>query len=98
MPSNRQERGIAQLLTAVQKVLFNEWDPIGINKHEAARGEYDSYAPKIVQLLSAGVDERALSIQLGKYRDNMGLGGGESLRDHLVARRLLNLVESIVKN
>lgn len=35
----------------VSEVLFYVWDPIGVSPEPYARGEYDSYAPQVLELL-----------------------------------------------
>ena len=42
------------LLNEIKQFLFNEWDPIGLNKHPAANAEYDRYAPRIYRRLESG--------------------------------------------
>lgn len=32
-------------LEAVRRILWEDWDPIGVNDHPGAIDEYDSYAP-----------------------------------------------------
>lgn len=44
------EKDYKQRLKYVEQILFNDWDPIGINDGFAAFDEYDSYAPKIVSM------------------------------------------------
>lgn len=38
----------------IRKVLMSDWDPIGVAGIPEAADEYDSYIPKIHQLLVAG--------------------------------------------
>jgi len=44
----------------VSRVLWEVWDPIGINEFPEAQGEYDSYVPVIVRMLREGTTEDAL--------------------------------------
>jgi hypothetical protein len=46
-----------ELWQAVKEVLFQEWDPIGINSNPLCGDEYDSYVSTIVRLLKAEADE-----------------------------------------
>lgn len=82
-----------QLLAAIREILWRDWDPIGVNDFEDAHGEYDSYAPNLLRLLREGVSEEDLTIRLGKYRDNMGLLGGQMFQDAVVARGLIETFE-----
>jgi hypothetical protein len=80
------------LLTAVQRVLFDEWDPIGINKHAQCRDEYDNYAPAICRWLREGVDEHRLAAHLSQIqRVSMGMTVINEELHRRVARRLLEL-------
>ncbi len=40
-----------RMLSAVRRILWETWDPIGVNDHADASTEYDSYAPAIVRML-----------------------------------------------
>jgi hypothetical protein len=63
------------LESSVKKVLWRNWDPIGVNDLPEAYGEYDSYAAGITALLRKGVTEAELRKYLGAIaRDLMGIG------------------------
>ena len=80
------------LLTAVQEVLFSEWDPIGVNHYESCHDEYDSYAPTICRWLLEGVDEVKLAAHLDEIqRVSMGLSSVDGGANRRIARRLLAL-------
>jgi hypothetical protein len=51
----------AQLYVKVDRLLWERWDPIGVNEHDDAEGEYSGYVSQIVVLLerNAGVEEIA---------------------------------------
>ena len=38
------------VLKSIDEILWNDWDPIGVNDTEGARGEYSSYALQIFGL------------------------------------------------
>lgn len=81
-----------RLLAAVQKILFEEWDPVGVNNDERCRDEYDSYAKGLVDLLKVGADETRIAARLASLQKNgMGLSAIDEERDRRVARRLVNL-------
>lgn len=83
----------SRLLLDVQDILFRDWDPIGVNDHEACRDEYDSYAPELVRLLLDGADEYKLASRLSEFqRVSMGMSSTDEELHRRVARRLLALV------
>jgi hypothetical protein len=90
----RELAAYKKLLAAVQKILFREWDPIGINSDKDwPRDEYDSYAPAISRMLREGTDETRLAAHLGKISlSNMGLLPATE-GDREAARSLLALVK-----
>ena len=53
-----------ELRRRVDEVLFYVWDPIGVSDEPCARGEYESYVPRILELLVAGDDAQRISSQL----------------------------------
>jgi len=54
--------------------LFYVWDPIGVADEPCARGEYESYVPKVRQLVEQHDDPGPISSYLGDIvRDRMGL-------------------------
>jgi hypothetical protein len=62
------------LLDRVKKILWEAWDPIGVNDCPAAATEYDSYAPKIVSLLIGDCSASELEHHLAKIETtSMGL-------------------------
>ena len=42
------------MLERLQLLLWEEWDPIGVNDMEDVMGEYDSYASTVVDMLHEG--------------------------------------------
>ena len=43
-----------QLLKELERILWEEWDPIGINDEPLARSEYDSYALEVLSCCTKG--------------------------------------------
>lgn len=39
-----------KLYKRIDEILWEDWDPIGINDHESARDEYQSYLPQVFRL------------------------------------------------
>ena len=82
-----------RMLGAVRRVLWETWDPIGVNDHADASTEYDSYAPTIVGMLLRGCTAHDLERHLSTLEtDSMGLAprSTSAARDATVAV-LLNL-------
>ena len=50
----RMPFGTDDLLSEVRRILWEHWDPIGVNDEPGAFGEYDSYAGPIVSRLRRG--------------------------------------------
>jgi hypothetical protein len=62
------------LLEKVRRVLWETWDPIGVNKHAEAYTEYDSYAPGVVGLLIQDCSAAELDLHLSRIETtDMGL-------------------------
>ena len=66
---------------AVAKILWEKWDPIGVNDGDNEwDDEYDSYVPHIFRLAIEGKDAIRIAQSLSlSVEQNMGLG---SARDH----------------
>jgi hypothetical protein len=65
---------IAVLQQIVCRILWEDWDPIGVNDIPEAAGEYDSYAPGIAGMLVRGVSAHDLDFHLSRIEeDSMGL-------------------------
>ena len=75
----------------IDKILWQKWDPIGINDCDEARDEYYSYLPGIFKLKAEQADQETLAQYLFKLEtENMGLGGNlENCR--LVAELILEI-------
>ena len=68
-----------QRLKYVEQILFNDWDPIGVNMGFEAFDEYDSYAPRIVSMWFDGsfTEETIVEYLLDVETKRMGLSGDE---------------------
>lgn len=77
----------------VDKLLWEEWDPIGVKEDGGPEDEYRGYIPSIIKLLEAGADESKIAKLLNQHATiNMGLSTG--LNDHLeMAQKLISLME-----
>jgi hypothetical protein len=65
-----------QLYKRIDEILWNDWDPIGVNDIENVRDEYQSYTPHIFSLTIQGADKTQIAEHLYKIETiNMGLSG-----------------------
>jgi hypothetical protein len=62
-----------QLVNEVDRILWEDWDPIGVNDEPAARNEYNSYAAAIAHLFQAGADETQIARYLKSIEDHQSL-------------------------
>ena len=77
---------------AVNDVLYEHWDPIGICG-VAPRNEYRSYVPELIELAQAGESAEVIVARLGYIFDHIvGLGMGAGAHQLNVARRIVDLV------
>jgi hypothetical protein len=62
-------------LEQVRRILWLDWDPIGVNDTPEAYGEYDSYADSVLGKILHGATAAELDLYLGEIEtDSMGLG------------------------
>jgi hypothetical protein len=78
----------------VKNVLLLEWDPIGIRAYPEADDEYDSYVPRVSQMLR----ERKTAEELYAYLrllevERICLDGDEA-HTRNIANRLMGLIQS----
>jgi hypothetical protein len=58
----------------VNRILWEDWDPIGIGKHEWIRDEYISYVPSIYKLLMQNEPATIIAHRLNEHvRVSMGM-------------------------
>ena len=63
------------ILSEIRRVLWEQWDPIGVNDEPDAFGEYDGYAGGICNLLMLGASDEEIAQQLHSYETvNMEMG------------------------
>lgn len=65
-----------EIYKAIDEILWNEWDPIGVNTEVAARDEYQSYIPEIFSMLiqNKSINEIANNL-LQIEKERMGIEG-----------------------
>jgi len=62
-----------ELRRRVDEVLYYVWDPIGVADEPFARAEYDSYVPKVLELLTNQDDPSPIAKYLaGVISEQMG--------------------------
>ncbi|MBB4034364.1 hypothetical protein GGR21_000249 [Dysgonomonas hofstadii] len=63
-----------KIYDAIDLILWEDWDPIGINDNENIRDEYQGYTPLIFRLKMQGADEVKISKYLFELAwENMGM-------------------------
>jgi len=82
-----------KLFERIDEILWEDWDPIGINDYGGPKDEYQSYVPSIARLLNESKDESKIS-ELLLHHANLNMGLSTKLEDHkLTATKLLRLKE-----
>ena len=78
-----------KLWLLVDEILWNDWDPIGVNDSEQARNEYHSYISTIVRLIMSNSDGSNLAKHLHQLR-SVSIGLSENFEvDQRVAQKLI---------
>jgi hypothetical protein len=78
-------------LERIERLLWEEWDPIGVNETDCPNDEYDSYAIQVFSKLKSGVNVRELEAYLDwADSENMGLSGLPG-RNREIAQRIIDL-------
>ena len=82
-----------KLWKSINHILWNNWDPIGIND-SGPNDEYRGYVPAIVKLLIVNADVKEIATQLHLFAyEDMGLDSTlEANMD--VAQKLHELIQS----
>lgn len=79
------------LWIAIDNILWEEWDPIGINSDAGAVGEYRGYIPSILTLLSENADAYKMQRLLHQHA-NVNMGLSTSLEAHkAIAQKIIAL-------
>ena len=96
-PKRKAQLGLhIQAVQAIQVILWEQWDPIGVNDWQEARAEYDSYAAGIVDKLTQGGVDRDVANHLGTLEtDSMGLRISSMERRLEVARAAREALEAL---
>jgi hypothetical protein len=83
----RTQRAL-EVMDSIRKILFEDWDPIGVNTNQNLRDEYDSYIAPVYRLLSNGASAAEIGDYLLKLEHDLGMPA--TSKDHLpyVVRKL----------
>ena len=77
------------LYEAIDEIIWNDWDAIGVNDTIEARDEYFDYLPVLFKMLMEDQSLKTISGYLYKLStEHMGLFGNR-IRDFLVAEQLI---------
>ncbi len=87
LPYNQHEwRKRAKLRIAIDKILWEDWDPIGVNDM-APRDEYRSYVPQILNMMMAGATVTLIAERLYYIETvTMGLMGNREKCDEIAEK------------
>lgn len=80
-----------KLVSEVDRILWEEWDPIGVNDEPAARDEYSSYVPDVVRLLRDEADAAQIARHLQTIEEVSITVGVYDERRRRVAGKLVDL-------
>ncbi len=65
---------IRKIMSDIRRVLWEQWDPIGVNDNPRAFGEYDGYSNSLYNLLMGGASDDELAQRLQQHETvDMGL-------------------------
>src|SRR5688500_4481596 len=84
----RKKKKAAEIQESIRKILFYDWDPIGINDF-GPDDEYDSYVGGIYRLLASGADEYKIIERLYQLETTSMGCNGDRERLKSVAEKLL---------
>lgn len=81
-----------KLFEQVDKILWEDWDPIGVNNSSDGEDEYRGYVPSIIKLLIEGADVKKITKRLFEHA-NVNMGMSSIMEDHeKVAKKLRALI------
>ena len=76
---------------AVDRILWEEWDPIGVNDESGARNEYSSYLPSVVSLSLSSLNPSPIFDYFEQITTgDMGLGSNPA-HNQAIAKRVFDL-------
>ena len=86
-----------QLFNEIDRIIWEDWDPIGVNDNENCRDEYASYIPHLFSLVEQGADYKKIAKHLSDVEKiTMGmLGNYEHCEE--IAKKLIEAKNMINK-
>ncbi len=79
------------LFEQIDQILWNDWDPIGVNDSSEATDEYRSYVPHLVKLKLEGADKHKIANHLYHIETvNIGLSGNKNHCES-IAQKIVDL-------
>ena len=86
-----------ELADAIDKILWEDWDPIGVNDQPSARDEYSGYVAEVFSLALANSPVEEIAKRLNLISNNT-IGVGENI-DHskMVARKILDIKNKLIQ-
>lgn len=85
------QRKSTRLFNQIDEILWNDWDPIGVNDSDEATDEYRSYVRHLVKLKLEGADQTKIANHLYHIETvNIGLSGNKT-RCEEIARKISDL-------
>ncbi|MCU7859108.1 MAG: hypothetical protein KZQ86_04585 [Candidatus Thiodiazotropha sp. (ex Lucinoma kastoroae)] len=85
-----------KLYKAIDEILWNDWDPIGVNDVHEARDEYQGYLPHLFRLAIEGKDANHISSSLiSTVETNIGLGANNE-HCYRVAVKIVNAKKELL--
>ena len=90
--ADARDKRAAEIQDSIRQVLFQDWDPIGVNDNPKLADEYDSYiAPVYCILTGTRSEEDVIRFLARTEHDEIGTGSQSPERLRHVARKLLGL-------
>ena len=84
-------RRAAEIRDSIRHVLFENWDPIGVNENPKLSDEYDSYVAPIYRLLTGSRSEDELVAYLRTLEQQFGMHRHVGSGLAMIAQELLAL-------
>lgn len=79
------------LFEQIDRILWNDWDPIGVNDSSEATDEYRSYVPQLLKLKLEGADKTKIADHLHHIETvNIGLNGNK-IHCKEIAQKIIDL-------
>jgi len=88
---HKSKRAI-EIQDSIRRVLFNDWDPIGVNDNPNLVDEYDAYIAPIYRILvESRSEEELMNFLFSTERDIIGVACESSKQLRPIAQELLML-------